>query len=181
MKKKKLLKIDLGCGDNKQKGFVGVDIIKTKGVDVVHDLTKYPWPFKDNSVDEIWASHYVEHLPHGVGLQDGMVDFMNECWRIMKKGAIARFLTPYYANARAFQDPYHTRFITESSYLYFTKEWRKVNKLEHYPIHTDFQIIKIDHNINQSFIGRSQEAMQQMAMMNWNVIDDLLITLKKPK
>lgn len=176
----KKIKLDLACGDNKQKGFTGVDIAKTKGVDIVYDLTKYPWTFaKDNSVDEIWASHYVEHLPHGVGLQDGMVDFMNECYRIMKKGAIARFLTPYYASARAFQDPYHTRFITESSYLYFTEAWRKMNKLEHYPITADFEIVKIDHSVNPAFVGRAQEAMQQMAAMNWNVIDDLMVTLKK--
>lgn len=174
--------LDLACGNNKQKGFKGVDITK-KGTqaDIEYDLTIYPWPFKDESVDEIWASHYIEHLPHGVGLQDGMVDFMNECWRILKKSGIARFLTPYYANARAFQDPYHTRFITESSYLYFNKQWRKMNKLEHYPIKTDFQIEKMDHSISQTFIGRAQEAIQQMAMININVVDDLLVMLRKPK
>lgn len=175
-------KLDLACGNNLQKGFVGVDITK-KGTKakIEHDLNVYPWPFKDNSVDEIWCSHFVEHLPHGLGLQDGMVDFMNECWRIMKPGAIARFLTPYYANARAFQDPYHTRYITETSYLYFNKNWRKINKLEHYPITADFEVVKLDHSVNQAFVGRAQEAMQQMAMMNWNVVDDLLVTLKKPK
>ena len=172
--------LDLACGNNKQKGFIGVDITK-KGTqaNIEHNLSIYPWPFKDESVDEIWCSHFVEHLPHGVGLQDGMVDFMNECWRILKKGGIARYLTPYYANARAFQDPYHTRYITETSYLYFNKEWRKVNKLEHYPIHTDFQIAKIDHSIGQVAQGRATEAVQYMATHNWNVVDDILVTLKK--
>lgn len=99
----------------------------------------------------------------------------------MKPGAIARFLTPYYTSGRAFQDPYHTRYITEATYLYFTKKWREMNKLTHYPIKTDFEIVKIDHSVNQAFIGRAQEAMQGMAMMNWNVVDDLLCTLKKPK
>lgn len=178
-KKKKLVRIDLASGQNKQKGFLGCDIVKMKGVDIVHDLTKYPWPFKDNSVDEIWCSHYVEHIPHGVGLQDGMVDFMNECYRIMKKGAIAKFLTPYYASNRAFQDPYHVRFVTEASYLYFTKSWREMTRLTHYPITADFEIVKYDHSVNQAFVGRASDAMQQMVMMNWNVIDDLLVTLKK--
>ena len=179
--KKKLFKLDLACGSNKQKGFTGVDITKknTKA-DIAHDLLVYPWPFADNSVDEVWCSHYLEHLPHGTGLQDGMVDFMNEVWRILKPGAVARFLTPYYASSRAFQDPYHTRYITESTYLYFTKDWREMNKLTHYPITTNFTIERIDHAVNQSLVGRAQEAMQAMASMNWNIIDDLLVVLKKP-
>lgn len=179
-KQKKLVRLDLACGNNVQRGFVGVDIVLdgTKAK-IQCDLTKIPWPFADESVDEIWCSHFLEHLPHGAGLQDSLVDFMNECYRIMKKGSLARFLTPYYTSARAFQDPYHTRYITETSYLYFNEDWRRANKLEHYPIKANFEIVKYDHSVNASMLGRAQEAVQGMVANNWNVVDDLLVTLRK--
>ena len=51
------MKINLGCGRNIMKGYVNVDKIKLRGVDVVHDLDKFPYPFKENSVDEIYARY----------------------------------------------------------------------------------------------------------------------------
>jgi hypothetical protein len=43
MSAEKKLKIDLACGERKKdEDYVGVDIAKVKGVDIVHDLTTYP-------------------------------------------------------------------------------------------------------------------------------------------
>lgn len=179
-KSPKKYNLDLACGNNKQKGFVGIDITK-KGTqaDIEHDLMKFPWPIESNSVDQIFSSHYLEHIPHGNGYEDPLFNFMDEVHRVLKPGAVAQFLTPYYTSVRAFQDPTHLRFISEPMFLYFTKEWRKVNKLTHYPVKCDFEIVKIDHSVNQMYSGRAQEAVQQMAMMNWNVVDDIIVTLKK--
>ncbi|MCA9333608.1 hypothetical protein KC963_01015, partial [Candidatus Saccharibacteria bacterium] len=56
------LKLSLACGDHKPDGFKGVDIIKTASADYKVDLLKFPWkPFKNNSVDEIECSNFVEH------------------------------------------------------------------------------------------------------------------------
>ena len=53
MFKLKNMKIDFGCGKNKKSGFIGVDILKLEGVDIVDDLSITPYPFKDNTADEI--------------------------------------------------------------------------------------------------------------------------------
>ena len=37
------MKLDIACGNNKQKGFKGVDIVPGDGVDFVWDLEQYPW------------------------------------------------------------------------------------------------------------------------------------------
>ena len=61
VKKQNKLKLDLACGNNKQKGFIGVDITK-KGTqaDIEWDLMKFPWEFaKDNSADEVFSSHFL--------------------------------------------------------------------------------------------------------------------------
>ena len=56
------LKIDFGCGKSKKDGFIGVDILKLDEVDVVHDLNKKPYPFKDNVATEIYMDNVLEHL-----------------------------------------------------------------------------------------------------------------------
>ena len=59
MEKKKL---NFGCGTRIMKGYVNLDIVKHKGVDVVHDLNKFPYPFKNGEFDEIYARFILEHL-----------------------------------------------------------------------------------------------------------------------
>lgn len=179
-KAQKLFRLDLACGNNKQADFVGVDLIKDgTEADVQHDLSKYPWPFEDNSVDEIFCSHFLEHIPHGDSYNDGLFDFFNEVWRIMKPGARARFVVPYYASVRSIQDPTHHRAIGEPTFLYFNAEWRKVNRLEHYPIKANFDIEKIDHAVSEEYVGKSQEAVQFAAAHYWNVVNDIAVTLIK--
>ena len=55
-------KLNLGCGQNILKDYVNLDAMKLDGVDVIHDLEKFPWPFKDNTFDEVYTSHTLEHL-----------------------------------------------------------------------------------------------------------------------
>ena len=181
--KKQLYKLDLACGNNKQKGFIGVDITKVgTQADIEWDLMKFPWEFaKDNSVDEVFASHYLEHVPHGNGSSDPLFQFMDEIYRILKPGGLARFVCPYYTSVRAFQDPTHLRFISEPMFQYFNKDWRKLNKLEHYPVTCNFNIIKLDHAISEEFTGKAQDAVAYNAMHFWNVVQDLQVILQKPK
>ena len=180
MKEKK--RVDLECGNNKQKGFIGIDITKIgTQADIAHNLLTFPWPFDDNSVDETFCSHFLEHIPHGDGYHDPFWDFFNELWRILKPGGIAKFVTPYYASVRAFQDPTHTRMITEPTYNYFNKAWRAMNKLEHYPIHSEFNIIKIDHAVSEEMNGKAADAVSYQALHFWNVIMDIMVTIQKPK
>lgn len=159
---------------------MGVDIAPGKNVKIVHDLMTFPWPFEDNSVDEIECSHYVEHIPHGDGYQDPFFKFFDECYRILKPKGTMNITTPYYMSMRAFQDPTHMRMITETSYLYIDKDWRKREGLDHYPISCNFKTIKIDHGSDPALThGRTSEAIQQMATHYWNVIADLMVVLEK--
>jgi hypothetical protein len=40
-----LLKIDLACGQKKKEGYKGIDQANIEGVDYVHNLMEFPWPF----------------------------------------------------------------------------------------------------------------------------------------
>jgi SAM-dependent methyltransferase len=55
--------IDLGCGENKRPGCIGVDFRAMAGVDVVQNLTIFPWlALPDNVADVIYTSHLLEHI-----------------------------------------------------------------------------------------------------------------------
>jgi hypothetical protein len=55
--------IDIGCGENKRQGCIGVDFRKMKGVDIVQDLTVFPWNNIPNGIaDTIMSSHLLEHI-----------------------------------------------------------------------------------------------------------------------
>lgn len=125
------MKLDVGCGEKKRPGFIGMDISPDVGAEVVHDWEVYPWPFADNSVDELNASNVLEHTKD-------LMKFMNECYRIMKVGAKFHVLCPYHTSTGAWQDPTHTRAISEMTFYYFDKQKRDDWKLSHYPITTDF-------------------------------------------
>ncbi len=55
-------KVDFGCGTSKRKGFIGVDVLPLPGVDIVHDLNKFPYPFKDDEIDFAWMDQVLEHV-----------------------------------------------------------------------------------------------------------------------
>lgn len=55
--------IDLGCGENPRQGCIGVDFRKATGVDIVQDLTMFPWRNIPTDVaDVIYTSHLLEHI-----------------------------------------------------------------------------------------------------------------------
>ena len=72
--------LNLGCGFTKRKGMVNVDKFDICKPDVVLDLSTKPWPWEDNSVDQIQAYHVFEHI-------DDWWSAFEECARILKFGA----------------------------------------------------------------------------------------------
>ena len=95
-----------------------VDIRDFDGaVDVVHDLNQIPWPFEDNTFDEIVAIHLVEHL-------DSLLDFMNEAWRVLAPGGAVYIVTPEAGSNfdLTHSDPTHVRCFRRHTWInYFTR------------------------------------------------------------
>lgn len=121
IKKVEAIRLDIGCGKNKRAGFVGIDAMKFDGVDHVLDVRKTPWPWPDESIDEVFSSHFVEHL---TGAE--RIPFFNELYRVMKVGAQAQIITPDWSNACAYGDPTHQWPPMSGWYpFYLHKPWRE--------------------------------------------------------
>ncbi len=172
----KSLLLDLGCGDNKQVGYLGIDAFKTPAVDFIGDLFRFPWPIDDSSVDGVYSSHFFEHVP--AKLRPG---FMDELHRVLKVGAQATIITPYWSSMRAVQDFSHEwPPICESTYLYFNKGWRSVNKLTHglYEMKCDFDFT-YGYALDGDLLVRNQE-WNAFALKHYiQAANDLHVTLTK--
>lgn len=106
------MKLNLGCGKDIREGYINVDMRPLPGVNCVHDLNKYPWPFEDNSAEEILALDIMEHL-------EDVVAAMDECHRILRPGGRLKIRVPMAGNAFGWTDPTHRRLFTVESFDFF--------------------------------------------------------------
>lgn len=104
--------LDLGCGNRKKPGAIGIDCNPKTCADVVHDLNIFPYPFENASFDEIYADNILEHL-------NDLIAVMEELFRISRSGAIIKINVPYFRSKWAFIDPTHKHFFTTESFTYF--------------------------------------------------------------
>ena len=162
------LRLDLGCGPRPKAGFMGIDLCEAPGV-VPFDLASgMPWPFEDESVDALYSSHLIEHLPAGkiavhggtvgsiywLGQRDALCWFMDQAWRVARLGAPFEIRWPALLDDRtkqicltAFEDPTHYRFIPASTFvMYFNRQGRKVRGVEQYPIVCNWRVEYVHQN-----------------------------------
>lgn len=108
-------RLNLGCGEDIRKGYVNLDFDKHSGVDVIWNIEKFPWPFKDSEFDSVYASHLLEHV-------NDLVKTMTEIKRICKNDAIISIRLPHFSCGVSYRDPTHKRFISYHTFDYFTEE-----------------------------------------------------------
>lgn len=73
------MRLNLGCGSNKIKDCVNVDMEMLKP-NVVADITK-GLPFKEESIEKIYIFHTIEHIPENLHH-----NVFSEIWRILEMG-----------------------------------------------------------------------------------------------
>jgi SAM-dependent methyltransferase len=104
--------LDVGCGSRKLPGAVGIDVLRVPGVDIVHDLSEFPWPLAENAFDVIFVSHCLEHM-------EDLLKTLSEIHRISRSGAHVIIQVPYFRSTDAYTDPTHRHFFTSHSLDYF--------------------------------------------------------------
>ena len=111
------MKLNLGAGNNSKQGFINVD--KFGNPDVKHDLEQFPWPWDDNSVDEILMNHVLEHLGESL---DIFIGILKELYRVCKGGAKITIVVPHPRHDDFLTDPTHVRVIIPNMFHLFSKK-----------------------------------------------------------
>jgi SAM-dependent methyltransferase len=113
-----LIKINLGCGAKPlPPPWVNCDIERSlPGLDYHFDFGVDDWPFNDGTVDEILASHCLEH-------STGLLHVMVEAYRVMVPGGLFRITVPHPRSEFFIGDPTHVMPITHDTLAGFSREW----------------------------------------------------------
>lgn len=128
----------IGCGHNRDKkvvfggpkdwaGLVTLDRYSECGADVVHDLDVLPYPFENDSFDEIHAYCVLEHCGRQ-GDWRFFFDQWSEFWRITKPGGTFHGLTPWFTSPWAWGDPSHTRIIGNECLSFLSQRAYEMNR-----------------------------------------------------
>jgi SAM-dependent methyltransferase len=88
-------RLNLGCGHNKIEGCINLDIEPSVNPDIVHDF-KTPLPYPDNSIEEIFFFHVIEHI------EDTLHDFiLEEIYRVLVPGGTVYISYPEFKECAA--------------------------------------------------------------------------------
>jgi len=85
-----LVRLNIGAGEwplPTEDGWTNIDADPAAFVDLVAAVPPIPYP--DNSVDEVAAIHFLEHLDEPTG-----AEFLRECYRVLKPGGIVGIVVP---------------------------------------------------------------------------------------
>ena len=162
-----MLKLNLGGGKQKKEGYINIDIVTLPSVDIVHDLNN-GIPFEDDTVDEVYSQHFLEHLPDTVKI-------MEEIYRVCKKDALVRIKVPYFKSIGAFKDPTHVSFFTERTFEYFDPT--KIGELPEYNIKANFRTLKLTYIWSNKLI-RFIPFKRFLLKYLWNIARTMYVELR---
>ncbi len=98
--------LDVWCGQNKFPKAIRVDKFGVDGVDVVHDLRKFPWPFSDAPFDCAVCRHSIQHIPE-------FVEAVQEIHRILKPGGTLEVWGPHFSSDNFFTVSLPRNFVCQ--------------------------------------------------------------------
>lgn len=107
--------LDIGCGTNKVAGAIGMDFNPKTAADVIHDLDDLPYPFADNSFDEVIGRHVIEHVSNPLAV-------MCELHRITRAGGIVKLVAPHWTNPDFATDLTHRNHLNSYSFRNLTQD-----------------------------------------------------------
>jgi len=112
---KRMRVLDVGCGIKKKPGAIGLDRNPASRPDVLADLDRFPYPFRDSSFDALQAIHVIEHV-------SDVIRAMEEFHRIVRPGGEVLIVTPHYTDFSSFCDPTHRWHLNSFSLRYFGED-----------------------------------------------------------
>lgn len=113
------MRLNMGCGHNKRAGYVNVDAEAACEPDQVWNLERTPWPWPNDSAQEVMFIHSLEHMG---GDPKVFLAMMKELYRIAAPGAQIVIHAPHPRHDNFINDPTHVRIITPQVLSLFDRE-----------------------------------------------------------
>lgn len=113
------IRLNLGCGHKHlptEDGWINIDNMAACKPDLCIAI-QFDWPWEDGAVDEIAASHVLEHLDG-----DGVLYVMGEAYRVLKPGGRFTIEVPHPRSDFFIGDPTHRTPITEHVMNLFSRK-----------------------------------------------------------
>jgi hypothetical protein len=185
------LRLNLGCGSRKLDGFLNVDKEAACGPDAVMDMERLPWPWADDSVEEVVMSHVLEHVGRDPGIYLGII---KELWRVCRHGAVVRIIVPHPRHDSFLDDPTHVRCVTADGFRLFSqrlnREWAEAgaaNTPLGLFLGVDFEVEAASYVLEEPWKGRlargeidERQVAEAESRYN-NVVSQVEITLRPHK
>ena len=109
-------KLELGCGPfPKREGFITTDVLDFDCVNLVGDVYEVLSKINDDSLNEVYACHFIEHI-------DDLTGFLDEVIRVCRDGALIEFHVPHHSNSFFYSDPTHKNFFGLYTFHYFAND-----------------------------------------------------------
>lgn len=166
--------LNLGCGKNPIEGMVNVDWQAGEGVDLVTDLDFPGWPWADDEVDGIFASHVIEHIANPLV-------FMQEAWRVVRPSGTITLVCPYGSSDDAWENPDHKRpyFLRSWSFFGQPNYWREGS----YGFTADWEVEEVELRLSEEQYARVKWSDEAAGVVDWlggfrNVITEQSATLR---
>jgi SAM-dependent methyltransferase len=154
------LRLHLGCGLTRHEGWLNCDYIDTEYAECVFDVQK-TWPFPDNSVHEIYASHMLEHLrDHDA--------FFNEAWRVLHPNGSLMVRLPHGHHRAAWWDVEHIRPWFPETFAYLQPGYAEsIRNPQHSTRTAFFGIETIDQRVDGAYARLLRWKWGRKLLMPW--------------
>jgi len=129
--------IELGCGSHKRRReAIAIDAIDAHCVDVVGDVFDVLPTIAAESVDEVFSSHFVEHLADPERL-------LRELRRVLKVGGRVITVAPHFSNPYFYSDYTHRTAFGLYSFSYLAHDRIFRRQVPHYSEDPGFQLTSV--------------------------------------
>lgn len=129
--------LDVGCGNKKRPGAIGIDFNPRTNADVIHDLNVFPYPLPDASFDVVYIDNCLEHL-------NAPLNVMEELYRLTRPGGVVKVIVPYFRSTWAAIDPTHQHTFTASSFAYYDPDHIICQRYDY--THARFKVERVVYN-----------------------------------
>ena len=154
--------IELGCGQTKRSGAIGIDHLPLDGVDFVADIEQGLSFLPDNSVDEIYSSHLLEHIGN-------LELLMKEIHRVLKPDGKKIAVVPHFSNPYYYSDYTHRKFFGLYTFDYLSlKDARYKRGVPTFYVNFKFQVLSRKLNFKSPFFLRNLVKQILKRIFNFN-------------